>query len=842
MLKYAGPYITLKGGKVDISHNKNGKSNLNSMRKKIITFAIACFMAMNLVLPSFAAVPPPGYTQGTEAGGSVSTDVSINIPGSGESGETGGGDDSGFGDETGDVQDSAQYKYKIYYYYDDSVQRDFGYAPLGSKTPYRLDTPLKYAGSNWILDTFDVAEYVTEVEEDNVSTVYYAKDDLDKDGNPVEGGDGIPDKYQDPDNLISTLESYGYNVTYDYLDKEAMTSNGTQSFSGAASLGSAIPYSMPNVRTFEAREYRLNSVAASSYTITPEAEKNTIELTYVSMEENEKADKVPTAYLVTFDPDNGDGIDTVPVEEGKAVSEPAAPVKDGYSFLYWAYPKTTVTSETETIPGDDGAMHEVTVEKSKTTYMQYDFSSPVESNLGLKAIYEVENGMVEYEVRHYTQALEEGAYMEYLLAETEKKAGRAGASVTAEARSYAGFVLDTENPGAVPSGTVQEGLVLALYYNRAEVNVTINPDNGGEVTQRIVKAGSMIPVPETPVKEGCEFDGWVSDGNPFVFTTPVKTDITITAKWHTLGEEASYNVEHYKETQDGSYELADREMVMSKDGANVNAEAKDYPGFVENWQHPDRVSYGQVSAATPLVLRLYYDHSEKPQATCDAPTAKTDLVYNGNPQELVNPGSTTDGTIKYSLNKDGPWSEDVPTGIESGSYDVYYYVEGDDDHENSDVMGPVSVVVEPRGNIDVKVTNYAPTKAIWEAPADGWITGSNMFTVTSNMACAVALVRDGEVAVLSCEQREANTYAFMAELTDGDEIVIVLVGDSDLDGKLTVADLVCLSRHFGGMCDLSACAALAADADLDDKLTVADLVCLSQYFGGMYTLRWRLDK
>jgi len=148
----------------------------------------------------------------------------------------------------------------------------------------------------------------------------------------------------------------------------------------------------------------------------------------------------------------------------------------------------------------------------------------------------------------------------------------------------------------------------------------------------------------------------------------------------------------------------------------------------------------------------------------------------------------------------------------------------------------------PSRNIDVKATNYAPDKASWEAPAGGWTAGANTFTVTSDMACAVALVRDGDLTVLECEARGGDIYAFTSDLKDHDEIVIVLVGDSDLDGKLTVADLVCLSRHFGGMYDLSVCATLAADSDLDGKLTVADLVCLSRYFGGMYTLSWRLTE
>lgn len=145
----------------------------------------------------------------------------------------------------------------------------------------------------------------------------------------------------------------------------------------------------------------------------------------------------------------------------------------------------------------------------------------------------------------------------------------------------------------------------------------------------------------------------------------------------------------------------------------------------------------------------------------------------------------------------------------------------------------------PDRNIDVKVTNYAPSKAGWQAPAAGWIAGINTFIVTSDMACVVALVRDGKLTVLECEARN-GAYAFTANLRDHDEIVIVLVGDSDLDGRLTAADLVCLSRYFGGEHTLSACAALAADTDLDGRQTTADLVCLSRYFGGEYTPRWWL--
>ena len=42
------------------------------------------------------------------------------------------------------------------------------------------------------------------------------------------------------------------------------------------------------------------------------------------------------------------------------------------------------------------------------------------------------------------------------------------------------------------------------------------------------------------------------------------------------------------------------------------------------------------------------------------------------------------------------WSADVPTAstiTEAGTYNVYYYIAGDDEHSNSDILGPVAVEV-----------------------------------------------------------------------------------------------------------------------------------------------------
>ena len=64
-----------------------------------------------------------------------------------------------------------------------------------------------------------------------------------------------------------------------------------------------------------------------------------------------------------------------------------------------------------------------------------------------------------------------------------------------------------------------------------------------------------------------------------------------------------------------------------------------------------------------------------------APTAKTP-TYTGSAQALVTAGSTTGGTLVYSLEQNGAYSETIPTGTNAGSYTVYYKVNGDNNYND----------------------------------------------------------------------------------------------------------------------------------------------------------------
>lgn len=89
-----------------------------------------------------------------------------------------------------------------------------------------------------------------------------------------------------------------------------------------------------------------------------------------------------------------------------------------------------------------------------------------------------------------------------------------------------------------------------------------------------------------------------------------------------------------------------------------------------------------------------------PATITTAPTAKDEFEEDVD-NELVNAGVSNGGTMMYyksgtesvpAKTADG-WSADIPTTQNDGTYYVYYYVAGDDNHTDSDVSGPVEVEV-----------------------------------------------------------------------------------------------------------------------------------------------------
>lgn len=76
-----------------------------------------------------------------------------------------------------------------------------------------------------------------------------------------------------------------------------------------------------------------------------------------------------------------------------------------------------------------------------------------------------------------------------------------------------------------------------------------------------------------------------------------------------------------------------------------------------------------------------------------APQAVTDLVFNGQAQDLITAGKADGGELQYKLGN-GAYGTAIPTATEAGTYSVYYKVVGDKNH-NSVSEARITVTIAP---------------------------------------------------------------------------------------------------------------------------------------------------
>ena len=141
-----------------------------------------------------------------------------------------------------------------------------------------------------------------------------------------------------------------------------------------------------------------------------------------------------------------------------------------------------------------------------------------------------------------------------------------------------------------------------------------------------------------------------------------------------------------------------------------------------------------------------------------APTAKTDLKYNGNDQALVSKGTANGGTMQYSLNN-STWSNEIPKGKDAGNYTVYYKVKGDGDHiDYTPASNTVSVSIAPKElqSSDLEKSGGSATKVY-----DGTATSSITVRVkASSLYGTDTLSINGSAVYNSANVSDANKITF----------------------------------------------------------------------------------
>ncbi|MDQ0359851.1 hypothetical protein [Breznakia pachnodae] len=147
-----------------------------------------------------------------------------------------------------------------------------------------------------------------------------------------------------------------------------------------------------------------------------------------------------------------------------------------------------------------------------------------------------------YKVEHYLQQ-EDGTFK---IQETVNKKGKIGLTVTATAKGYSGYTLDTTVADTKQTGEITKdgALVLKLYYTKEKEPVAIT--------------------------------------------------------------DANYQVEHYVKQNDGTFVLKESFTFTDKVGVTVEAIPRVYDGYTIDLSVSETIKSGVVKEDGSLVLRLYY--------------------------------------------------------------------------------------------------------------------------------------------------------------------------------------------------------------------------------------------
>lgn len=162
--------------------------------------------------------------------------------------------------------------------------------------------------------------------------------------------------------------------------------------------------------------------------------------------------------------------------------------------------------------------------------------------------------------------------------------------------------------------------------------------------------------------------------------------------------------------------------------------------------------------------------------------------------------------------------------------------EGDSEDE-----GNTQPESETKKTIEIIVKNCGENSgALVIAPVEGWMEGTNTFTVSCSVPCVVLVSYDsGETYIRLPAQVMDSGYGFTVENLAQDAILTVLVlGDSNGDGCFTNADITRICSVYSGKASLDTLQGFACDINGDGRFTNADVTMIRAAYANMAALDW----
>lgn len=209
-------------------------------------------------------------------------------------------------------------------------------------------------------------------------------------------------------------------------------------------------------------------------------------------------------YTVTFDTQDGTSVPAQTVTENGTVTRPADPTRDGYTFKGWQL---------------DGA--------------DYDFTTPITGDITLTAVWE-ENKAPQPITHKVTFDTNGGSAVDPQTVDDGATAVKP-ADPTRDGYTFNGWTLDGEPYDF--SQPVTGDITLEAQWEENETpapvthTVKFRTNGGSSIPMQTVEDGRTASKPTDPTRPGHVFAGWLLDGQPYNFSTPVTGDIILDAAW-----------------------------------------------------------------------------------------------------------------------------------------------------------------------------------------------------------------------------------------------------------------------------------------------------------------------
>lgn len=167
---------------------------------------------------------------------------------------------------------------------------------------------------------------------------------------------------------------------------------------------------------------------------------------------------------------------------------------------------------------------------------------------------------------------------------TQTATVKSGQKVSAKTVTREGYTFDAWYNGTVKfdfNTPITSNLTLTAQWKVQQFTVAFNSNGGSAVASQKVEYGKTATKPADPTKKDNLFDGWYADSalkKAYDFSTPVKGDVTLYAKWLTKGNNADIKATDIAKSAadaEGNALVQNKDYTLKAGGADFAASYTD---------------------------------------------------------------------------------------------------------------------------------------------------------------------------------------------------------------------------------------------------------------------------